>query len=70
MRFLLGVLVGAVLVVGAAYIRDASIDPARSPDAKVMVNWEVVSASMRGVNDWLHDQWTWIDHQLRHSASP
>ena len=68
MRFLLGVIVGAVLVVGAAYIRDASIDTARNPDAKVMVNWPVVSESFRGLNDWAHDQWDWIDRQLIHRS--
>ena len=68
MRFLFGILVGAVLVIGAAYIRDASIDPARNPEAKAMVNWDVVTVTFRGLNDWAHDQWEWIDRQLHHAA--
>ncbi len=65
MRFILGILVGAVLVVGGAYIHDASIDPVKDPNAHAMVNWEVVSQGMRGVNDWLQDQWAWLNDKLR-----
>ena len=68
MRFFFGLVVGIILVVGAAYIRDASIDTVRNPDAKLMVNWEVVSETVRGLNGWLHDQWDWIDHQFRHTG--
>ena len=47
--FIFGILViGAVLVVGAAYIHDAAIDPVKDPaEANAMVNWEVVSENMR-----------------------
>ncbi len=68
MRFILGMIFGAVMLLGAAYIRDASLDPAREPEARAMVNWEVVSASVRGLSGWAQDEWTWLDRQLRHAA--
>ncbi len=68
MRFIFGIVVGAILLIGAAYIHDASIDPAKDPAARPMVNWEVVSQNMRGLNDWLHDQWGWLSEKL-HRAS-
>lgn len=64
MRFILGILVGVVLLTGTAYIHDASVDPVRNPSARVMVNWDVVTESVRGLSDWLHDQWTEITSTL------
>ncbi len=64
MRFLFGLIVGAVLVIGAAYIHDASVDPVRTPGAQAMVNWPVVSESLRGLNGWLQDRVSWISQQL------
>lgn len=68
MRFILGIVVGAVLLIGAAYIHDSSIDPAKDPSARAMVNWEVVSQNMRGLNGWLHDQLGWLNEKLRRSG--
>ena len=65
MRFVLGFLVGAIFVIGAAYIHDASLDSAKDPIARPMVNWEVVSENMRGLNGWLHEQWGWLNEKLR-----
>ena len=64
MRFIFGFVIGALVVIGAAYIHDASIDPVKDPTAHAMVNWQVVSDNMRGLNDWLHDQWAWLSGQL------
>ncbi|HEX4768878.1 MAG TPA: hypothetical protein VH414_21645 [Lichenihabitans sp.] len=64
MRFLFGLVVGALLVVGAAYVHDASVDPTRSPGAQTMVNWPVVSENLRGLNGWLQDRVSWLSQQL------
>ena len=68
MRFVFGIVIGALLVIGAAYIHDASIDLAQTPSARAMVNWDVVSENLRGLNGWLHDQWGWLNDKL-HGAS-
>jgi hypothetical protein len=65
MRFVLGIVVGAILVIGVAYIHDASIDPAKDVGSRAMVNWDVVSESLRGLNAWLHDEWAWLDEKFR-----
>lgn len=64
MRFILGMIVGAILVIGAAYVHDAAIDPERTPTARPMVNWPVVSEDLRGINNWFHDQWDWLSRQI------
>jgi hypothetical protein len=42
MRFILGIIVGAVIMVGAAYISDTT----RPPSSQPMVNWDVVSKNI------------------------
>lgn len=64
MRFLFGVVVGAALVIGAAYVHDSSIDPTRTPSAQTLVNWPAVSEVTRGLSDWVQDQIGWISQQL------
>lgn len=68
MRFFLGIVIGAILVIGVAYIHDASIDPARDPTSRAMVNWDVVSESLRGLSGWLQDQWAWLNEKF-HAAN-
>ncbi len=64
MRFLSGVVIGALLIVGAAYVRDASIDPSRDHDARQMVNWEVASGAARMAGEWMREEIGWIGQQL------
>lgn len=68
MRFVLGIVIGALLVIGAAYVHDAAIDPAQAPAVRPMVNWDVVSEDLRGVNIWLHEQWDWLNQQFHRNA--
>ena len=68
MRLVFGIVIGALLLIGAAYIHDASIDPAQNPSARAMVNWDVVSENFRGLNGWLHDQWVWLNEKLHGST--
>src|SRR3954462_9720728 len=46
MRLILGMILGTALTVGGAYISDATIS--RSPEARPMVNWDVVSKNFDG----------------------
>lgn len=64
MRFIVGIIVGALLVIGAAYVHDSAIDTARTPTAQTLVNWPAVSESLRGLNGWLQDQIGWLSQQL------
>jgi hypothetical protein len=41
MRFILGIIIGCAITVGAAYVVDAT--SSSGPDAKQMVNWDVVA---------------------------
>ena len=42
MRLFLGILIGAALTVGGAYVADA----VAGPEAKPMVNWDVVASKV------------------------
>ncbi len=68
MRFILGIVVGALLVIGAAYVHDAAIDPARDAASQRMVNWEAVSVNLRGIGGWLSDEWEWLTTKLHRPA--
>ena len=46
MRLILGMILGAALTVGGAYISDQT--SSRSPEARPMVNWDVVSKNVDG----------------------
>lgn len=61
MRFLFGMIVGAALTTGAAYVYDTTIAPppadAQGPGAKPMVNWDVVGHNARVAAAQARDQW-------------
>jgi hypothetical protein len=65
MRFIFGLLVGAILVVGAAYVHDHSIDPTQEGAGRPIVNWEAAGEAMRGVGDWIHAEWVWLNEKVR-----
>ncbi len=66
MRFLSGVIVGAILMVGAAYWHDASIEPEREPATRTLVNWDVAAGVFKNTGEWLRGQVDWIGQQLHH----
>ncbi len=68
MRFFIGVLVGIVLVIGAAYIHDGSIDPAREDGGKPLVHWDVATQDLRGINEWLQSEWAWLNEKFHKPA--
>ena len=69
MRFIIGVIVGCLLTVGAAYVHDAGTSDTVTEAAAVdvsgrMVNWAVVNHELSGLNGWVHSQWAWISGKL------
>ena len=70
MRFILGIVVGCLLTVGAAYVHDAAspdapteVAVASTADGRV-VNWDVVNHDLRGLNGWVQSQWAWLSGKL------
>ena len=55
MRLILGMILGAALTVGGAYISDQT--SSRSPEARPMVNWDVVGKTMEGITGMARDGW-------------
>jgi hypothetical protein len=55
MRFILGIIIGCAITVGAAYIVDAS--SSSGPDAKQMVNWDVVAKRVDTVTALARQGW-------------
>ncbi len=63
MRFLLGVIVGAILTIGVAYLSDASASGSSDATAQTsveqrpMVNWDVVRTKWHGLTVDVHNTW-------------
>jgi hypothetical protein len=53
MRVLLGIILGVLLTVGAAYVADSSAGATARP----MVNWDVVSKNFDGLTGLARDSW-------------
>jgi hypothetical protein len=56
MRFVIGVIVGVLITIAAAYLRDAALPS--GADARPMVNWEVVDRSVHELSETVREQWT------------
>ena len=54
MRFLFGIILGALLTVGAAYIADSQSDPSQGGR---MVNWDVVAKNLDEIVNMARDGW-------------
>ena len=63
MRFLLGIIVGAFLTIGAAYMSDASTTrisasaTQSSDEQRPMVNWDVVSRNWQSLSLGVRQTW-------------
>lgn len=61
MRFIMGLVVGIFLTIGAAYVGDA-MHAAPGPDdkgtAQRMVNWSAVGENLRGVSSGVQNAWS------------
>jgi hypothetical protein len=69
MRVLFGMIIGAFLTVGVAYVHDnwsnntASTSPSLA-DSR-MVNWDVVGANWRIVRERARDTWTMLSQKVQ-----
>jgi len=58
MRILIGLILGCLLTVGAAWIHDRDIDPAVSgAETRRMVNWDVVDQNVQQLTAGLRGEW-------------
>jgi hypothetical protein len=58
MRLLLGMILGAALTVGVAYVTDTAQKPATAgAEQKPMVNWDVVGRNVDSVTAMAKDGW-------------
>ena len=70
MRVLFGMILGALLTVGAAFVYDnwATGSPtsgtATSAAQHRMVNWDVVNQNWRIVRDRAHEAWITLSHKV------
>jgi hypothetical protein len=54
MRLILGMILGAALTIGGAYVSDTS---SKGPDARPMVNWDVVARNTDSVVTMIKQGW-------------
>ena len=54
MRFLIGLVFGALATVGAAYIHDTAL---RKPDQPAIVNWTALDSTLKLVRDDVSSGW-------------
>lgn len=70
MRLLFGIVVGAALTVGAAYIYDMRVTSAETTGSattmahRPMVNWDVVGQNWTTVQRRARDAWTALSHKI------
>jgi hypothetical protein len=55
MRFIFGLIIGSLLTVGGAYVSDKV--SSATPDAKPMVNWDVVAKNWDHVTTLARESW-------------
>jgi hypothetical protein len=62
MRLILGIIIGALITVGAAYVYDSARAPATETAAahRPLVNWDVVATKWNGLTNRAHREWTRI----------
>ena len=66
MRLLFGIILGALITVGAAYVYDSAHAPATTTaaaSARSLVNWDVVETKWNGLTDRARHEWTRIAGQ-------
>jgi hypothetical protein len=57
MRLLLGMILGAALTIGTAYVIDTSKPSGSSTDARPMVNWDVVGRNVDSLTTTVKQGW-------------
>jgi hypothetical protein len=68
MRVLFGMILGAMLIVGVAFVSDTwATGPATESgtvDHRTMVNWDVVGENMRIVHRHAREMWSRLSHKV------
>ena len=62
MRFLLGLIFGALMTVGAAYVHDTAI---RGPEQPAIVNWTALDSTLKVVRDDVASGWERLSRGVR-----
>lgn len=62
MRFLFGLIIGALMTVGAAYVHDSAI---RGPDQPAIVNWTALDSTLNVVRDDVASGWARLSRGVR-----
>jgi hypothetical protein len=57
MRLILGMILGAALTVGVAYVSDTATKPGPGADARPMVNWDVVGRNVDSLTTMIKQGW-------------
>jgi hypothetical protein len=55
MRLIIGIILGAALTIGGAYIADSM--SGGSPAARPMVNWDVVAKNVDSLTEFARESW-------------
>jgi len=67
MRVLFGMILGALLTVGVAFVHDnwsAGASANQSAEQRPMVNWDVVDQNWRVVRQRARETWTTLSHKV------
>ena len=63
MNFLIGLVFGLFLAVGAAYVHDASLPAGPDATARAIVNWEAFDADMQALRANVAEGWSSLTGQ-------
>ena len=62
MRFLFGLIFGALITVGAAYVHDTAV---RSPEQPAIVNWTALDSTLKVVREDVTTGWEKLSRSVR-----
>jgi hypothetical protein len=71
MRFLFGIIVGALLTIGVAYLHDTATAGSLNGPAGVearMVNWDVVNRNVAALSQGVRQDWDRLTERFRHAG--
>jgi hypothetical protein len=57
MRLLLGMILGALLIVGAAFISDSTTPSAGGTESRRIVNWDVAGERLQALTVYVREEW-------------